>query len=187
MSVSEVSIANRALQMLGEDPIEALSQSHPNAREMALAYDPIRRRLLRMYGWNFAKARAALAADTSQTVWGSLNRFELPNDFLCLQRPSDARVDWSIEGRFIVTKDGGPLYLSYIADESNPANFDAAFAEVFSTQLAFETCERITGSTAKKAGLRADLKALVMDARLANAFERDADVPLEDDFILAML
>ena len=187
MSDSAVSICNRALQRLSASRITALDQNHPNARSCSLAYDPLRRRLLRTYAWGFAKARASLAADVDQTEWGTLNRYELPNDFIRLIRPSDVRTDWEIEGRFIVTADSGALDIRYIFDEDNPENFDPLYVEALSCLIAYEICEDVTGSTSKKQSLAADLKQIIGEARQMNAFEKEPEVPVTDDFILAML
>lgn len=186
-TVSAVSISNRALQRLSATRIESLNQDHPNARSCKAAYDHVRRRMLRAYAWSFAKSRDSIAADADQTEWGELNRYRVPNDFVRLLRPTDERVDWEIEGRYIVTGDSSPLEIRYIFDEENPANFDPLFVEAFSCLLAHEICEEVTGSLAKRKQLKEDMRDILSEAKLANAFERDADVPLEDDFILAMM
>ncbi len=188
MSVSPVDIANRAIQRLGSTRyIAALDENSANAHTMNTAYDIIRRRLLRTYPWNFAKARASIAADAVKTIYGTLNRFGLPNDFLRLIRPSDNTKDWEIEGRFITTADAGPLQFQYIFDETNSANFDVLFVEAFSCLLSYETCEQVPGSTDKRRLLQADFKEVMQTARTENAFERESDLPPMDDYILAML
>ena len=147
-AVSDVTIANRAIQRLGSSGrISALSQNSNNAKAIVAAYDVTRRRVLRSYAWTFAKARASVAADAAQTAWGALNRYIKPIDFLRLLRPTDQRVDWEIEGQYIVTSDSSPLQFTYIFDETNPANFDPMFVEAFSCVLAYECCEEIAGST----------------------------------------
>ena len=187
-AVSDVTIANRAIQRLGSSGrISALSQNSNNAKAIVAAYDVTRRRVLRSYAWTFAKARASVAADAAQTAWGALNRYIKPIDFLRLLRPTDQRVDWEIEGQYIVTSDSSPLQFTYIFDETNPANFDPMFVEAFSCVLAYECCEEIAGSTAKKQQLAVDLKEILAQSRQMNAYERETDVPLEDDFILSML
>jgi hypothetical protein len=186
MAVSSVSISNRALQRLGAERIAAMDQDHPNARSCNTAYEPVRRALLRLYAWSFAKSRASVAVDSTKTLFDNLNRYLVPNDFIRLLRPMDRRVDWEIEGRYIITKDAAPLQFRYLFDESNPANFDPLFVEALACKIAYEICEEVTGSTAKKQGLAADMTTIINQARQANSFERDADVPLEDDFVLAM-
>ena len=190
-AVSQVTIANRALQRLGATRISSLTQNHPNARSINNAYDPVRLRLLRLYAWSFSKKRASVAALNTQTVYGNLNQFPVPADFIRLMRDQlpdgpFGRHDWEIEGGNIVTSDGSPLQFRYLADISDPAQFDPLFIEAFACTLAYEICEEVTGSTEKRQLLAADLKQIIREARYANAIERDADVPNEDDWILAM-
>src|SRR5262245_52196167 len=101
MAVSEVSIANLALQKQGaSSKIEALDQDSANARSIATAYESVRNALLRRYQWSFAIKRASIAADATLTTWGELNRFPLPDDFARLIRDDETgvRTDWRIEG-----------------------------------------------------------------------------------------
>lgn len=188
MIVSDVSIANRALQKLGAKRIEALTQDHPNARSLNTAFAPVRDALLRKYPWSFAIKRAAIAADAAKTVWGGLNRYPLPADFGRLLRDdeSGARVDWKIEERFIVTRDAAPLNFRYVAVITNPVNFDPCFAELLSTALAVEVCEDVTGSTSKLEALRVMYARELADARSANAFETGAQEALDDDWLFAV-
>lgn len=186
---STVSIANRALQKLGAKRIESLSQDNPNARSVNTAFVPVRDALIRRYQWSFAIKRASIAADAADTLWGSLNRYSLPGDFGRLIRDDESgeRLDWKIEGQYIVTEDGSPLEIRYVALIADPTVFDVAFVEVLSTALAIATCEEITQSTGKMGDLRAQMKMDIQEARNANAFELDAQASLDDDWLLARL
>lgn len=189
MATSKVAICNRALQRLGAERIESLSQNHPNARSMNAVYDPVRERLLRKHKWNFALARASIAADPAGPTWGDWTRYALPGDFLRLIRDDETgvRVDWKIEGLFILSRDSAPLEFRYISNITSPSTFDSTFREVLSCALALETCEEITQSTQKKQGIMQDMKVLMDEAAATNSWEKDADVPVEDDWILARL
>lgn len=188
---SKVSIANRALQLLGAGTIESLDQDDPNARTMNRAYDPVRRALLREYVWNFSIGRASIAASSTKTEYEDLNRFLLPNDYLRLLRqefsvPNDSRrPDWQIEGSYIVTADASPLKIRYVKDEENPVAFDASFSELLAARLAMETNQEVTGSeNINRRAERAESRALAF-ARQANAFENEGDIPFENEWIEA--
>lgn len=190
MADSDVAIANRAIQILGSsERIESLTQDHPNARTMNAAYAAIRNALLRKYKWNFAVKRASVAADAAQTLWGKLNRFPFPNDCLRILRDDELglRLDWKVEGKFIITADKAPLDFKYIAKITDPVQFDPLFDEVFAHHLAVATCKEITGSTANVEDARKGLKEALDSAKQANAYEEDAVEPLDDDWILARL
>ncbi len=189
MATSKVQICNRALQKLGASRIESLSQDHPNARSMALAYDPVRERLLRAHPWSFAIVRTSVAADANDPVWGDWNRYTLPGDFLRLLRNDETgvRVDWQIEGDYILSRDSAPLEFMYVSNITTPATFDATFREALSCALAMETCEEITQSTGKLQGLQMQMKQIMDEAKRNNAWGKDSDQPVEDDWILARL
>lgn len=190
-ATSAVLIANRALQKLGSSRIEAIGEDTPNGRTMETAYDFVRLWLLRKYSWNFAIARASIAADAAKTEFGDLNRYLKPNDFLRLLRnnePSslynDERHDWQIEGKYIVTRDGSPLQFRYIRDVQDPALFDPAFAAAFVALLAYETNEEVTGSNTKKDHLKDDFVQAIAEARQMNSFENDAEITAEDEWLI---
>jgi len=191
VAISNVSLANRALQILGVSTgLESLTQDHPNARSMNRALEPRRRALIRKHRWGFAISRASVAADGDQTLFGSLNRYSLPNDFLRLLRDVDApdyRKDWKREGQFIITADGSPLEFRYIADIADPTQWDSLFYEALAHDMAHETCKEITGSTSQKAAIKDDLATVLAEAKQAGSYEEDPQEPLDDDYLLARL
>jgi len=191
MTVSNVSLANRALQILGvSQGIESLTQDHPNARSMSRVLEPRRRAMIRKYRWGFAIKRASVAADGDQTEWGELNRYTLPNDFLRLLRDSDMpdyRKDWKREGQYIISDEASPLEFRYLADITDPTQWDSLFFEALAHDMAHESCKEVTGSTSQKEAIKDDLATVLAEARQAGAFEEDPQEPLDDDYLLARL
>ena len=182
---SKVDVANGALQKLGAKRIESLTQDHANARSMNAAYTSVRRAMLRRYNWGFAISRASIAADADDSLWGDWNRYSLPNDFLKLIRDDESGqfVDWKIEGLYILTADASPLEIRYVADIDDPNYYDALFVEAMSLKLAIETCEEITQSTSKLAGLQARYDEAIAEAKKEGAIEKEAQAFMEDDWI----
>lgn len=189
MAASEVSLANRALQILGvSQGIESLAQDHPNARSMSRVLEPRRQAMLRKYRWTFAIKRASVAADGTQTAWGSLNRYSKPNDFLRLLRDKDVpnrREDWKIEERYIITADASPLEFRYIADITDPTQWDSLFFEALAHDMAHESCKEVTGSTGAKQDIKDDLKTILSEAKHVGAMEEDPVEAVEDDWLQA--
>ena len=187
MATSNVAIANGALQRLGAKRIESLTQDHPNARSMNAAFEGVRRQLLRKYDWSFAIKRDSLAADGDKTTWGNHNRFGLPNDYirLLLDDESGSRVDWQIEGLFIVTDDSAPLDIRYIADIIDPNYFDSLFTEAFECALAAKCCKEITGSETRVGSINEDFDDAIADAKRVGAIEKPAREFPEDDWLAA--
>lgn len=194
MAASDVSIANRALQKLGARQIASLTEDSPNARSVSIAYEPVRDRLLREYEWNFAIKRASVAADATETLWGGLNRFRKPNDFLRLLRDTEAgsttrsdRQTWRVEGEFIVTSDGAPLEFRYLARIEDPVKFDPLFSELFSLTLAAEMIGDIETSITRKQIILDEMTEVKQRARHANSLENDAREAPQDSWLDARL
>ena len=190
MTASVVSLANRAIQILGSTgTIESVTQDHPNARTMNRVLEPRRRALLRKGRWGFAITRASVAADGSKTLYNSLNRFALPNDYIRLLLDGDVpslRKDWKIEGRFIVTADASPLEFRYIADILDPSQWDALFFEYLAHDMAHETAKEVTGNDNLKESIKKDMKDIMADARKYGAFEEEPAKEDNDDWLDAM-
>lgn len=195
---SEVSICNRALQKLGADTIQALTDDTNRARALALAYEPVRDAELRRRRWRFAIKRVSLAALSSTPDSDYDYQYQVPNDYLRLIEGGDiaqtadmadyrggASALYSVEGNKILTNLGAPLAIRYIARITDPALFDVAFAEAFAMRLAFECCERITQSDSKQALCKDAYKEALKEARQANALEVAAESIADDSWVLA--
>jgi len=186
MAISNVGIANLALQKLGSPKrLESLTQDAPNARTLTACFESVRRAELRRYTWGFSIKRASIAADGDQTVWGSLNRFSIPNDYLRLIRDDESgfALDWHLEGLFIVTADSAPLDIKYVADITDPNYYDSLFVEAFASKLAYQTCKEITGSTNQQAVAKQDYDFAIAEAKRIGAIEKEAQAFPEDLWI----
>lgn len=190
---SEVEIANAALQKLGAARIVDLTDNSVAARACNNCYERLRDKELRAHRWNFAISRAQLAASTTSPAFGPAYAYPLPADFLRLA-PLDpeniagsglsipgtivtfgASMDWRIEnhldGRAILSNEGAPLNIRYVAIVTDPNLMDALFREALACRMAEEMCEEITQSNVKKADARTDYKAAIQEAKLTNALE----------------
>jgi hypothetical protein len=197
---SDIDIANRALQKLGEARIASVfpPDNLKSARAVNAAFNIVRDNELRAHWWNFAKARTALPADAAMPSFGYNNQYTLPSDCLRVRVVGNMRQSlgllnyrtgleklYVIEGRKILTDLTAPLSLEYSARVSDTSQWDACFVEVFACKLAEETCYEITQSDAKREGLRRDYKRAIREAVLANAIELPPEGLADDSFVLA--
>lgn len=188
MAASNVLIANRALQKLGAKRISSLTQDHPNARSMNAAFESVRDAELRRYVWSFAIARASIAADATDSLWGDWNRYSLPNDFLRLIRDDETgfHVDWKIEGLYILTADVSPLKIKYVARIEDPNYFDPLFIEAFAAKLALECAVEIKdASVTDFSKIEDSYDRAISEARMIGAIEKEAQEPPEDPWLAA--
>jgi len=200
MSTSETLICSRALQKLGADPIQALTDNLDRARAMNTAYASVRDAELRRRRWKFSIKRASLPALAAAPDSDFSYQYQVPNDFLRLIEGGDivslpdlsdyrsmSSELWSVEGRRILTDLGAPLRIRYIAQITDVSMFDSTFCESLSSRLAYECCEKITQSSSKKADLIADYRMSIREAIQANALERAPNSIADDSWVMARL
>jgi hypothetical protein len=187
MAVSKVAIANRALQKLGAKRIESMTQDHPNARTVSACFDILRDALLRKYDWSFAIKRDSIAADGDSPEWGDWDQYTKPNDFIRLLRDDESgtAVDWKIEGDFILSRDGAPLEIRYIARIEDTNKYDASFVEALAAEIAHECCYEITGSHSKEEKMKADKNDAIDEGKRTGAIEKEAQEFPEDEWLTA--
>lgn len=187
MSASVVGICNRALQKIGANAIQALSDNTREARACNAAYEPVRDRLLQEHRWRFAILRTELAAEGTAPAWGRAGSFQLPSDYLAMvpRYPEDneLEIDYEIESGKILSDQEGPLYIRYISKVTDPNKMTPLFREYLSAMLAFELCEQITQSNAKKESCRADIDLIMKTAKKANAFEMRPQTPPDSSWV----
>lgn len=183
---SVVGICNRALQKLGAARITSLTEDSRNARSCNNAYEAVRDAELRAHTWTFAVKRAQLAADSDAPLGDDFDlQYSFPSDCLRILPPAETYLDWTIEGRKILTNDVAPLNVRYVYRVTDPNKFDAEFIEAVAAKLADELCEEITQSNSKQAAARQSYKEAIARARKSNAFESLSAEPPEDSWVAA--
>lgn len=109
MTFSAVQICNRALDILGADPVLSLTDNSEAGRLCNRNFAPVRDAVLRAYPWNAAMRRAALPALAEPPSWGFAAAYQLPVDCLRLWRvENEDCADWRVEGRTVVTDMAAP-------------------------------------------------------------------------------
>lgn len=198
MAASEVQIANLALQKLGEESILTLNDDLTRALEIKLAFASVRDAELNRRRWRFSFTRVSLPALVSTPDSDYGYQYQLPGDFIRLIEGGDIRtvvdmsdfrgsptLDYSIEGRKILTDVGAPLAIRYIASITDTTLFTPAFDYAFASRLAYETCERITGSTKKQNACLVDYRMAISEATRAQALELPSAPQADDTWIAA--
>ncbi len=183
---SAVEIVNDALQKIGEEAITSLSDDSDRARAANRIFTKELRAELRAHPWNCAIKRTQLAALEDAPLFGLAYQYQLPSDCVRIL-PSTQVVDWQIEGRKLLTDDGGPLDLRYVYEITDPNEMDPLFVDALSSRLAARLCERLTGSNTKRELAEQDYRRTLAEARKANAFEKVAQSPPTDPWIIARL
>lgn len=190
--ISDVAIANLALTKLGTARIIDFADPNERARAVSAIYDSKRDDELRKGRWRFAKRRTKLPELSTPPAFGYGHAYQMPADCLRVDligpyavgdnlqdyRTSDY-LPYTIEGRVIMTDLMAPLQFQYGARVTDPAMFDACFAEALACRLAIELCESLTSSNTKKQLLQGEYDLQLRTARNINAIEQPP-VPLSD-------
>lgn len=184
MATSDVAIANLALTKLGDLRITALTDNTKPAREINAIYGMLRDKLQRTFNWRFCVKRASLAADVATPVFDYSYQYTLPADCLRVLQInayypapdlsdliSSGGQEYVIEGGKILTRSSGSLNLRYLARIEDPTKFDSSFDDAFAGLLAYNVCEALTQSDAKKNAALREYRLALTDAIRANAIE----------------
>lgn len=95
--------------------------------------------------------------------------------------------DWMEEGQYLTTMNPGPIGLRFVADIITVRNMDDLFCEGLAARMAYETCEKITGSTDKQKIAQTNYGMAISDARKANSIELGPEEAPVDDWISTRL
>ena len=165
---SAVEICNKALTLLGNKPIVALTDDTKAGRAVNRVFDPTRLLMLQGHPWNFASKRASIAASPTAPIFGFDRAFPVPNDALFIKEISAVEA-FKVESGNINTDATAPLEVIYIADLTDPDQMTPLFREALAARIALDIGFDMTGN----ATLLTTLKA-IYDERLSGARTNDA-------------
>lgn len=142
--MSQTSICNRALALLGANRITSLSDDTPEARSLANVYEESLRGILSECDWNFALKREMLNRIVDEPVFGKGHYYQLPSDLVRVFG-TDRDTEWRIEGdRILADAEAFGILYVYMCHDDNL--YTSAFVEAFACKLAADTCFDLTNN-----------------------------------------
>lgn len=171
MSVSQVSICNSALVMVGAERISSIDQDCKRAIILKAIYNQTRDAVFRARKWNFAKKRAILAPTATTPDWGFNFQYDLPNDYMGFLETDPDDIVFTIESKKILTNENS-LSVSYIFRQEDESEWDPSFAKAMSCLLASEIAYNMTQSVTLVDRLLVAYKAAISDASFNNSAEK---------------
>lgn len=173
MAVSVVDIVNRALRMIGENPITNLTDGSNEANVASDLYSEARDELLRSHPWNFAIKRVKLARLTAEPTTEFNYKYQLPDDFIRVVEVAgnDENVPdavYRIEGDTILA-DWEDLYLRYVAQITDPNMMPADFRTALSRQLAADMALPLVQSNTVEDQMTKRARAALLRAKSTDA------------------
>lgn len=153
MSVSKVSICNRALTLIkANNTITAIDEDSTEAKLCNTLFDEALDSLLESNQWNFATYRLECAQIATDPLFDYEYAFQLPTDPYCLKVLKVVNgdvyeiTDYEIEERTIVTNEDS-VFVKYIGQVTDYTKLSALFRTALAYYLAAELAEPLTGST----------------------------------------
>jgi hypothetical protein len=177
MANTSLDIANMALGLLTEAPIDSLDDDDKNARLIGLHFDVTREAELLSHEWVFSILSADI--EPAETGWASYGySYELPPD--CLRPlpvtesddPDTQEIDWRREGDTILTRSGGTRRIRYIGNLVDPGDWDALFTQVLVSALAIKIAHAITGKASMIEVAQAAYDRALRSALRVNAVQK---------------
>lgn len=179
MAITPLDIANMALAVLDEAPIDSLDQDVKAARLINLHFDLTREAELAKYAWVFAILSATVTgAESGSGDCTLVFAYELPAD--CLRplplthngEPDGVPVSWRQEAGLIYCDQPGPLVIRYVANLTDPNDWDALFTEVLVAALAIKVAHPLTHKSGMIDIARSAYDRALDAALAANAIQR---------------
>jgi len=164
---SIVEICNMGLTLIGDQTIDALSDSNDRATVATLFYSDTKDAVLRAHPWGFAKTSVALAEAAGSPVfakWGY--HFTLPIDnlrVLEVEEDFPGQIPYSIEGGKLLADDSS-ITILYIAQITDTGLFDSLFTDALAARLAM-----VFAMNLSKQKTLVELAAKVYDIKITEA------------------
>lgn len=179
---SRVALCNMALGLIGADMIASITAPSTEVeRKCALYIDQAIDETLRLYPWNCATKRVALARLAAAPDWGYSYKFALPADYIRAVMTSYQDIDFQIKAGELHT-DESSFNLEYIArigaNELDPALVACCVAKLAS-YLAFA----ISNSNSMAEAMEKRFELGLIKAAVADSHEGTPE-PIDDEYML---
>ncbi len=143
-----ISICSNALLQLGDDPIASFTEATKRARLCSNLWPQVRDDLLRQHLWRCAQKRVVLAPEATAPAFDWDHSFLLPGDWVRTVQVGKRgeHLDYETEGRRILAN-VTELKLVYIAESSDPSQWDDALVDAACAEMVARLAYPITQSS----------------------------------------
>jgi hypothetical protein len=176
VALTEVDIANMALGILVEAPIDSLDENTKAARLLSLHYEVTRQAELIKHPWVFALFRVELDVEPEAPTSDEYSyAFAVPEDALRVLPLTDTgevsgmRIPFKQEAGLILTNYTAPRLVRYIGNMTDPADWDPLFVEAFAARLAMKIAMPLTNKTNVLQGAQVVYNEAISEARRINS------------------
>lgn len=148
MAITKTELVNKALTLVGANPVVSLDDDTNNARVVNRVYEISLKSILSECKWNFCTKRALLSILTDTLSWydtGETIVYQKPTDMIRIFGTNDADAKWREEGDYIIS-DTTSLGVRYTYYLDTPAKYPPAFIEAFIDKLCSDIAYMIVNS-----------------------------------------
>lgn len=148
MSISRTEICNKALTLVGAEPIVNITDDTRNARILNRIYELSLKNILSEAPWVFALKRVLLSTSADSLDWEDTNENNLyvkPSDMVRAFRANDKDAVWREHGDYIIS-DTDDLGLEYVYYLDTPSKYTASFVNAFVDLLASDIAFMVLNS-----------------------------------------
>ena len=145
---SRTEIVNKALTLVGANPIVNLDDDTQNARVTNRVYELSLRSILSECQWNFATRRKLLATVSTTLEWYDTSEiyvYQRPTLCIRIFGTNDDSAIWREEGDYIISDTSG-LGVRYVYFHDEPSKYPAFFVEAFIDKLCTDIAFMILNS-----------------------------------------
>ena len=148
MAISRTEICNKALTLVGANPIVNITDDTQNARVVNRVYELSLKSILSEAPWVFALRRSLLAQSSDTLAWYDTNEqyvYVSPNDVIRIFRTNDDDAIWRQHGSYIIS-DTNDLGVEFVYYNNTPSTYTASFTEAFVDKLCSDIAFMILNS-----------------------------------------
>jgi len=148
MAISRTEICNKALTLVGANPIVNIDDDTQNARVVNRVYELALKGILSEAPWVFALRRSLLAQTTDVPGWYDTNEnyvYAMPNECIRIFRSNDDEAIWRQVGATIISDTSG-LGVEFVYYNNTPSTYTASFVEAFVDKLCSDIAFMIVNS-----------------------------------------
>jgi len=148
MAISRTEIVNKALTLVGANPIVSIDDDTQNARVVNRVYEISLKSILSETAWTFAIKRKLLSQVTDTLEWydpGETYIYQRPNECIRIFRANNPNTVWREEGEFIISDTTG-LGVAYVYYLNVPSKYPPSFVEAFVDKLCSDIAFMILNS-----------------------------------------
>jgi hypothetical protein len=183
MSISKTEICNKALTLVGANPITSLTDDTQNARILNRVYELSLKSILSEAPWVFALKRTLLATSADALEWYDTNENYLyvkPNNMIRAFRANDDDAIWRQHGDYIVS-DTNDLGLEYTIFLDQPSKYTTSFVEAFVDKLCTDIAFMVLNSKTVAQGFQEKYEQISLAKALAENAQIGSPIGMKDD------